>query len=215
MKHLFGSTDDLTFADIRERVPRSWESLSDYLDWASDGVNAYEHLKGIDVLPQRGHVLIDGNHLFLHALRIAHIGIDTWNRFAKHSTSDSISIVPVGSQCPYSPITARLLSYIAGQLIHRSIDLSTSDIAKELVSSDTRLISTDYLGFSDPDWVVKNIDVTNHVVLENDWEIIVCDAPQPDQEFVLGRLLRAKERSQQTPNYLDWLINTVQQGQFI
>lgn len=213
--HLFGSTDRFTFGDLRNRVPIAWDVLCNTLGNASDGTSVYEHLKDIDVLSQRGQVLVDGNHLFLHSLRIGHYGIETWNKHARKAVQSMRIQVPEGHKCPFEPVSPRLLSYIAAHLVHRSIDLATEAIAKDIASSETRLLSTEFSGFVDPDWIVENVDASSHTVLENDWEIISCDALLPDQKYVVERVIEMKQRNKQNSKYLDWQVEVLKSGQFI
>ena len=90
--HLFSSTDDMLFGDLRNRVPRPWlvqDTLSD--------TRGFDHLRGIEILPQRGLIVVDGNHLFLHSLRISHENRTTWNR---HASDGGNRNVPRDSACP-------------------------------------------------------------------------------------------------------------------
>ena len=186
---------------------------SDYLGSTKTGVDVAEHLRGIDVLAQRGLILLDGHHLFLHSLRIAHHGIATWNQHAKEEDHAKPNRVLSGLRCPFEPVTPRLLSYVAGQLMHRSIDLATEAAALSLVPDGKNLVSSDFSGFIDPDWIVQNVDPNAYVVLDNDWDVIACDARLPSKKYYEQQLLRRSAQCSASSRYLEWEIQNIKRGQ--
>jgi uncharacterized LabA/DUF88 family protein len=215
-KHHLESSYKWELGDLRDREPVKWDYLCDFFDFcgpASNGTDVGEHLKGIDVLPLRGQVLVDGNHLFLHTLRIAHTAITRWNRRADNPDKYKHSLIQKGWECPFE-VSPRLLSYIAAQLLHRTIDLTTEKVATDLAPEETCLLSTEFPELRDPDWIVKNVSASSHTIIENDWEIICCDAPLLDQKKAVKELARRRRRYAKSSNVSDFQFEAVRKGQF-
>lgn len=214
-EYLISGADREICGDLRMRFPQRWDDLAGQLGWSSDGVNASEHVKDIDVLSQSGQILIDGNHLFLHSLKIAHRGIEKWNASEGQNDSDPFSRIPRGYSCPYEPIQPRLLSYIAAQLMHRAINEASYKAVRDLESPDKRLISTEDRVFGDPDWIIENIDSRRDVIFENLWEIIAFDARLMSRDDVIKKLDRWETNHPNDSDSLDWHSELIRRGQLV
>lgn len=204
--HLFSSTDTIPFGDLRDRVPHPWQEQDTLL-----GTRRLGHLRGIEILPQRGLIVVDGNHLFLNSLRIAHENTATWKRLA--SDGDN-RYVARGAACPFDPISARLVSYIAAQIIHRTLDVATQRAALSIVPDGMRIISSDHLFSMDAVGITDQVDRKTTVVLDNDWRIVAFDAPLPDLNQLISDLHRWRSYARKNDPLISSFLDLLDRGLF-
>jgi len=167
--------------------------------------------RDIEILQQRGLVVVDGHHLFVHSLRIAHENVSMWK---SRAAGRGDQFVPSDSDCPFHPVSARLVSYIAAQLVHRTLDIAIQRAALSIVPDGSRVISMNLLpNLSDAD-VEKHYDRTEIVVLADDWRIVTIDAPMPDINKLISDLQHQRSNKQVNDTYLVSFLDLLHQDKF-
>jgi len=204
--HLFASTDYIADGDLRMRIPNQSTGGETLYDLFGD-----DFWRDIDVLQQRGLVVVDGNHLFLHSLRIAHENLSMWE---SRAAGGGDRFVPSDSGCPFRPVSARLVSHIAAQLIHRTLDIATQRAALSIIPDGSRVISMNLLPTLSEGDIEKHYDRTDIVVLDDDWRIVTFDAPLPDINQLISDLHLHRSNMRVDDTYLVSFLDLLHQDKF-